>query len=66
MPHRFRIEWRPSSVEFYADGVQVAQHTQTDTIDGPLRPVFSDFGLFGAAARVDWLRMGGYCRDRAR
>ncbi len=26
----------------------------------PLRPVFSDFGLFGAAVRVDWIRMGGY------
>ena len=60
VPHRFRIEWRPSSVVFFADGVQVAQHTQTDTIDGPLRPVFSDYGLFGAAARVDWLRMGSY------
>ena len=60
MPHRFRIEWRPSSVEFYADGVRVAVHTQTDPIDGPLRPVFSDYGLFGAAARVDWVRMGSY------
>ena len=60
VPHRFRIEWRPSSVDFYADGVQVAHQTQTDTIDVPLRPVLSDFGLFGAATRVDWLRMGSY------
>jgi uncharacterized protein DUF4082/concanavalin A-like lectin/glucanase superfamily protein/galactose oxidase-like protein/Big-like domain-containing protein/purple acid phosphatase-like protein/Kelch motif protein len=60
VPHRFRIEWRTTSVDFYVDGVRVAQQAQTDPIEGPLRPVFSDFGLFGAVARVDWLRMGGY------
>ena len=65
VPHRFRIEWRPSSVDFYADGVRVAQHAQTDTIDGPLRPVFSDYGLFGAAIHVDWLRMGSYSASGA-
>jgi hypothetical protein len=60
VPHRFRIEWRPSAVDFYVDGTHVAQHTHVDPIDGPLRPVISDFGLFGAATRVDWLRMGTY------
>ena len=33
---------------------------QTDTIDSRSAPVISDFGLFGAAVRVDWLRMGTY------
>ena len=32
----------------------------SETLDGPLRPAISDFGLFGASTKVHWLRMGGY------
>ena len=34
-------------------------HRSTD-----MRPVFSDYGLFGAAVRVDWIRMGAYATTR--
>ena len=58
--HRFRIQWTPTRVDFFVDGVNVATHNHTETIDGPLRPAISDFGLFGASTKVHWLRMGGY------
>ena len=58
--HRFRIEWTPTRVDFFVDGVSVATHNHSETIDGPLRPAISDFGLFGASTKVHWLRMGGY------
>ena len=29
-----------------------------------MRPVASDYGLFGARRAVDWLREGGYADDR--
>ena len=58
VPHRFRIEWGPANVAFYVDGVHVATHAFT-TIH-PLRPVASDYGIFGAGVRVDWLREGGF------
>jgi hypothetical protein len=59
VPHRFKIEWRPTTAEFYVDGVHVASHPFA-LDDRLLRPVASDYGLFGAAVRVDWLREGGY------
>ena len=58
--HRFRIEWTPTRVDFFVDGANVATHNHSETIDGPLRPAISDFGLFGASTKVHWLRMGGY------
>jgi hypothetical protein len=57
-PHRFRIEWKESSVAFYVDGALVATHA--NSIPSLMRPVASDYGLFGAAVRVEWLRQGGY------
>ena len=57
-PHRFRIEWSPSSVRFFVDGTLVATHSVA--IDAALRPVVSDFRPFGAGVRAEWLRMGGY------
>ena len=57
-PHRFRIEWSPSSVRFFVDGTLVATHSVA--IAAALRPVVSDFRPFGAGVRAEWLRMGGY------
>ena len=57
-PHRFRIEWRPTTVTFYVDGNLVATHTST--IDAEMRPIISDYGTFGAGVRVHWLRQGPY------
>ncbi|HEU0023995.1 MAG TPA: DUF4082 domain-containing protein [Thermoleophilaceae bacterium] len=57
-PHRFRIEWNPASVSYYVDGTHVATHNVA--IAGPMRPVVSDFGPFGAGVEVHWLRQGAY------
>jgi hypothetical protein len=58
VPHRFRIMWGPSSIAYYVDGGLVATHAVT--IDRQMRPVVSDYGLFGANVKVHWLRQGGY------
>ena len=58
-----RVE-RPRPSTFYVDGALVAQHTTVATIDGPLRPVVSDYGLFGAGVRSTGCAMGGYADDR--
>jgi hypothetical protein len=57
-PHRFRIVWKANTIEFYVDGMAVATHGVT--IDSPMRPIASDFGLFGAGVNVSWLRQGSY------
>ena len=49
MPHRFRIEWTPSTIRYYVDGALVATHAIA--IDQEIRPVISDYGLFGAGVR---------------
>ncbi len=61
VPHRFRIEWSPSSAVFFVDGAQVATHSFST--ESQLRPVASDYGIFGAGVRVDWLREGGYAAN---
>ena len=58
VPHRFRIDWTPNSAVFYVDGTQVATHPFTT--DRELRPVASDYRIFGAGLAVNWLREGGY------
>ena len=58
VPHRFRIEWTPSTIRYYVDGALVATHAIA--IDQEIRPVISDYGLFGAAVKVDWIRMSTY------
>jgi probable HAF family extracellular repeat protein len=54
-PHRFRIEWGASSVDFFVDGAPVASHPVA--IAGPLRPLASDLTVGGPALTLDWLRM---------
>ena len=39
-PHRFRIDWGSSTITFWIDGVQVAQHVRTITTN--MRPLASD------------------------
>ena len=58
VPHRFRIEWGATNATFYVDGSQVATHAFST--ENQLRPVASDYGVYGAGVRVDWLREGGY------
>jgi hypothetical protein len=60
VPHRFRIVWKPSSVEFYVDSNPVPVYTHAVSINVPMRPIISDYGLFGASMKVNWLRQGSY------
>src|SRR3954470_6729406 len=58
VPHRYRIEWTATGVDYSVDGVKVASHPAAFTSD--LRPLASDFALGGGGVTVDWLRMGPY------
>lgn len=58
VPHRFKVVWNPASVQYYVDGALVATHNVT--IDREMRPVVSDYGLFGAGVRAHWIRQGAY------
>ncbi|MGH9173810.1 MAG: IPT/TIG domain-containing protein, partial [Vicinamibacterales bacterium] len=57
-PHRYRIEWTSTNVNFFIDGVEVATHAIS--IPGEMRPVASDGPLSGAALSIDWIRMSPY------
>src|SRR3954469_23204245 len=58
VPHRYRIEWTATGVDYSVDGVKVASHPAAFTSD--LRPLASYFALGGGGVTVDWLRMGPY------
>lgn len=57
-PHRYRIDWNVSSVDFSIDGALVASHAVA--VAGPMRPAASDLTPGGAALDVDWIRMTPY------
>jgi hypothetical protein len=58
-PHRYRIEWEPTAVTYFVDGIEVASHPLV--LVGPMRPVAaSDFSAFGGTIAVDWMRMTPY------
>ena len=57
--HRYRIDWKAASVDYYVDGALVASHALT--VAGPMRPIAaSDFNPFGGTVFVDWMRMSPY------
>jgi hypothetical protein len=58
VPHRYRIVWKPASVDFFVDGVSVATHGVG--ISSDMRPLASDFSASGPDAAVQWLRMSPY------
>ncbi|MFP5365198.1 MAG: DUF4082 domain-containing protein [Thermoleophilia bacterium] len=58
VPHRFKVVWNASNVQYYVDGALVATHDVQ--IDREMRPVVTDYGLFGAGVRAHWLRQGAY------
>jgi hypothetical protein len=61
-PHRFRIDWTPSQVVYWVDGVKVATHNVA--ITQPLRPLVSDVHADATNLSVDWMQMtpfGGAC-----
>jgi phosphodiesterase/alkaline phosphatase D-like protein len=54
-PHRYRIDWGATQVDFYIDGTLVSTHTVS--LPGPMRPAISDGLDDNAAITVDWLRV---------
>jgi Purple acid Phosphatase, N-terminal domain len=58
IPHRYRIDWTASTVTFFIDGQQVAQHTIA--ISPQMRPLASDLNTGGPSVSVDWLRLSPY------
>jgi hypothetical protein len=57
-PHRYRVVWNASSVDFFVDGQSVASHPIA--VSGPMRPLASDFNAGGPEVAVHWLRMSPY------
>jgi hypothetical protein len=54
VPHRYRIDWTATQVQFFVDGTSVATHTVA--VD-PMRPVISDSANDATSVKVDWLDM---------
>jgi hypothetical protein len=54
-PHRYRIDWNASSVDYTIDGTLVASHPVT--LSQSMRPLASDLTLGGPALVVDWMHM---------
>jgi hypothetical protein len=57
-PHRFRIDWTPTSVTYSIDGTAVVTHTIA--IAASMRPIASDYGGDGRALTVQWLHLTPY------
>jgi hypothetical protein len=57
-PHRYRVDWTPTAVVYFIDGVVVATHNAVITTN--MRPLASDLHADANPLRVDWLRMGPY------
>jgi hypothetical protein len=57
-PHRFRIHWTNSAIEYYVDGVLL--HSQSVVIAGPMRPAMSDLSGSAETFVVDWIHMTPY------
>src|SRR6185503_17198792 len=50
-PHRFRIDWTPTAVVYWVDGIQLANHAVV--LPQPLRVLISDFGVGGGSVAVN-------------
>jgi hypothetical protein len=57
-PHRYRIVWTSTSVDYYLDGTKV--DSAPIAITTQMRPIASDYNAGGAAVSVYWLRMSPY------
>ena len=57
-PHRYRLVWTTSGVEYFVDGVSVASHTTPAT--GELGVAGSDFNVGGGATTWNWARLSPY------
>jgi len=57
-PHRFRIDWTPTSVTYSIDGTAVVTHAIA--IAASMRPIASDYGGDGRPLTVQWLHLTPY------
>ena len=58
-PHRFRIDWQASQINYYVDDMLLASHAIT--VAGPMRPVAaSDIASMSGNVVVDFMRMTPY------
>ncbi len=57
-PHRYRIEWLPTQVEYFIDDTAVATHSVA--IAQPMSPLFQDSNGLGITLTVKWMRMSDY------
>ncbi len=57
-PHRYRIDWTPTTVQYFVDGALVATHARAITT--PMRPMASDLNTGGGNVPLHWLRMSPY------
>ena len=57
-PHRFRIDWTASRVDYFIDGTQVASHAIAT--GATMRPVASDYDGDGNRLTIDWMRLSPY------
>jgi len=57
-PHKYRVDWKSTSVDFYVDDVLV--HTETASVPGPMRVGISDFDPGGLALTLDWIHVSPY------
>jgi hypothetical protein len=58
VPHRFRIEWGPTSVSYFVDGAFAVTHDRAVPVS--MRPLASDAFVGGSALTIDWLRLSPY------
>ncbi|WP_225307262.1 N,N-dimethylformamidase beta subunit family domain-containing protein [Adhaeribacter soli] len=57
-PHRYQINWKAGSIEFYVDGNLV--HTQNATLTTPMRVGMSDFAVGGQSVSLDRMLITPY------
>src|SRR5207248_10647608 len=53
--HRYRLDWKANSVDFFIDGALVASHAAT--ISTAMRVIASDLTAGDPALSVDWLQI---------
>ena len=54
-PHKYRVDWKASSVDFYVDDALV--HTEVIALPAGMRVGISDLAVAGSALSVDWVRV---------
>src|SRR5439155_12728126 len=60
-PHRFRIDYKATTVVYWIDGTQVVTHTITyPSRSSSMRPAAADGTLGSGVLKVDWMRMSAY------